>query len=290
MNTGIIDLHVHTKCSDGKRTVEEVIKIAKENNVRTLSLTEHNNLASYKHARKVAGSDIEIIPGLEIGASLECYQISNRHTCHIAIYYPSDKICSFLDLYEKNRSACVKKTLDQMRCSGIKISYSDVLKVSRDPKSPGRFDIAMALYKLGYSRSAVEAYGEYLDYNRKFFVDRVKFSPKDLIQVANMYGGICVLLHPKSLRFNNTDLAFFLKELKELGIKGIEAYNPHNTEEQRNYYLLLAEDLDLIPTVGSDYHGISSRGVEIGKGVDNNLNITDYSIVERLKLEKNKMY
>lgn len=290
MQKGIIDLHVHTKCSDGKKTVNEVINISRENNVSVLSLTEHNNLASYKMARKLAGNDIEIVPGLEISTSLASYGISNRHTCHIAIYYPSDKICGFLDLYEKDRDICVKKTLEQMHDQGIKIKYSDVVKVSRDPKSPGRFDIATALYRLGYASSAVEAYGNYLDYNRKFYVDRIKFSPRDLIKIANMYGGVCVLLHPKSLKFNNTDMSFFIKELKDAGIKGIEVYNPHNTDEQRNMYLNLANDFNLIATVGTDYHGISSRCIQIGTGLNNNLNISDYSIIERLKLEKSKMY
>ena len=54
----------------------------------------------------------------------------------------------------------------------------------------------------------------------------------------------------------------------------------------------IAKELDLVPTVGSDYHALPSNKehpIEIGKGIDNNLNISDYSIITGLKERHHKI-
>ena len=281
--TKTIDLHVHSICSDGKKKVEDVINIAIQNNVGVLSLTEHYNLGSYKKARSIAGSDIEIIPGVEFGTSLDCFGLSNRHVCHIGAYYPSYKIIKVFDMFETSRDKCVKHTLKKLQNIGIPITYSAVEKNARKKSSIGRFDIAITLYKMGYSESAVSAYGDYLDQGMPAYITRDKLSPMDLIYQIRIAGGVPVLFHPKSLKLNLDDTFELLSFFKIHGLEGIEAYNPHNTDEQTSIFLDMAKELDLIPTVGSDYHAISKDNIEIGKGIDNNLNISDYSIISSLK-------
>lgn len=67
-------------------------------------------------------------------------------------------------------------------------------------------------------------------------------------------------------------------------------YNPHNNDEQREFFNNICNSYELIATVGSDYHGRSGDNIEIGLGIDNNLKISDYSIIEKLKKEKHKIY
>ena len=53
---------------------------------------------------------------------------------------------------------------------------------------------------------------------------------------------------------------------------------------KREQLLQYCEKYDLVPTVGSDYHGGKRKPViEIGKGIGNNLEISDLSIISRLK-------
>ena len=279
----IIDLHVHTTCSDGKKKVEDIINIAIENNVGVLSLTEHYNLGSYKKAQNLAGEKIEIIPGVEFGTSLDCFNLSNRHVCHIGAYYPSYRIIRVFDMFETSRDKCMKHTLKQLQNMGIPITYSIVEKHARKKSSIGRFDIAITLSELGYSDSPISAYGDYLDQGMPAYVTREKLSPMDLIYQIRMAGGVPVLFHPKSLKLNISDTYDFVSFLKACGLEGLEVYNPHNTEQQIEMLLKISSILDLVPTVGSDYHAIPSQNIEIGKGINNNLNISDYSIITRLK-------
>lgn len=282
----IIDLHVHSTCSDGKKKVEDILKLATKNNVGVLSLTEHYNLGSYQKARELAKDKIEIIPGVEFGTSLDCFGMSNSHVCHIGAYYPSYRIIKVFDMFETSRDICVKKTLNKLKSMDIPITYSMVERNARKKSSIGRFDIAITLYQMGYSESPVAAYGDYLDQGMPGYITREKLSPMDLIYQIRLAGGVPVMFHPKSIRLSHEDTYDFVGFLRQCGLEGLEVYNPHHTEEQVQHFLKMAKKFDLVPTVGSDYHALpskSSHNIEIGKGIDNNLNISDYSIIDRLK-------
>lgn len=281
MRDKFIDLHVHTNYSDGFDTIEEVLKKAKENNVGVISLTEHYNLSSYKTACELAGDDIEVIPGIEIGTDMSKYSKEKKHVCHILGYFISKDICKLLDVYELDRYECVVNTIKYLNNNGIDITLSDVIENARDRKSIGRFDIALALKKLKYTKTASEAYGKYLDH---CYVKRKKLTPEELVKEIVKYGGVAVLAHPKSLRFDKEEEEQFIASLVEAGLGGIEVYNPNNGEKKREDLLNYCNKYNLIPTVGSDYHGGKRKPViEIGKGIENNLKISDYTIVERLK-------
>lgn len=285
----IIDMHVHSTCSDGKDSVEEIISKAISSNVGVLSFTEHYNLGSYQKARKLAEDKIEIIPGVEFGTNLECFGMSKKAVCHIGAYYPSYKIIRTFDIFETSRDKCVKKTLKKLQAIGIPITYSDVSKYARKKKSIGRFDIAIALYEMGYSESPIAAYGDYLDHNMPGYVNREKLSPQDLIyEILNAHG-VPVLFHPKSLRLSYDDFYDFLEFLKSCGLEGLEVYNPRHTEEQTYMLLSMANKLDLVPTVGSDYHGLPDRNIFIGTGIDNNLCISNYELISKLKERQHKI-
>ncbi len=284
-----IDLHVHSNCSDGKKSIEEILSICSENNVKTIAFAEHYNMGSYKKARKLAEPyKIEVIPAIEIGASLSEFGFSNHHICHIVAYYPSYKICKILDEYEISRDKCVRHTLEKLNKT-ISISYTQVKRFARDKSSIGRFDVAIALSKLGYSPDPITAYGEYLDFGKTAYVTREKEQATSLIKKILELGGIPVLVHPKSMKLGFQAQYDIIEQFKNAGLCGIEVYNPHHTEEQTLFFKELADEFELLYTVGSDYHGKSSDNIEIGLGINNNLQISDYSIITALKQKKHEL-
>jgi predicted metal-dependent phosphoesterase TrpH len=85
--------------------------------------------------------------------------------------------------------------------------------------------------------------------------------------------GLPVLAHP----FTVKDPEAMVRQLKPAGLVGIEAYYKDNTPEATSATLNLAEKYGLIPTGGTDYHGIGDgKEVMIG-GVE-----VPLSAVERL--------
>ena len=288
-----IDLHVHTNYSDGFDSIKEVLRKAKENNVGYISLVEHYNVSSYNEACQLAGDDIIVIPGIELGADMSKYFVpgqKNKHICHLLGYYISKDICKLLDKYELDRYECVTNTISLLNSQGIKIDLADVIANARDKKSIGRFDIALTLKALGYSKTATEAYGKYLDHNDKSYVQRKKLEPEDLVRAIRKYGGVPVLAHPKSLRLPKEELDVFIEKLVKAGLCGIEVYNPNNSEAKRKELLEYCEKYDLIPTCGSDYHGGNRKPmIEIGRGIKDNLLIDDKSIIEGLERKRKEI-
>ena len=288
-----IDLHVHTNYSDGFDSIKEVLRKAKENNVGYISLVEHYNVSSYNEACQLAGDDIIVIPGIELGADMSKYFVpgqKNKHICHLLGYYVSKDICKLLDKYELDRYECVTNTISLLNSQGIKIDLADVIANARDKKSIGRFDIALTLKALGYSKTATEAYGEYLDHNGESYVQRKKLEPEDLVRAIRKYGGVPVLAHPKSLRLPKEELDVFIEKLVKAGLCGIEVYNPNNSEAKRKELLEYCEKYDLIPTCGSDYHGGNRKPkIEIGRGINDNLLIDDKSIIEGLERKRKEI-
>ncbi|MFQ6095579.1 MAG: CehA/McbA family metallohydrolase, partial [Candidatus Bathyarchaeia archaeon] len=60
-----IDMHVHTNYSDSKGTVEEVIKMAENNGLNGIAITDHNTLEGAKVAMEMR-SNLIVIPGEEV--------------------------------------------------------------------------------------------------------------------------------------------------------------------------------------------------------------------------------
>ena len=285
-----IDLHVHSNYSDGKRSLDYILNKCLENNVGTIALAEHYNISSYNSFKQMVANRFEVIPAIELSASLKSFGLSKRHVCHIAAYFPSNKIYSVLDHYELSRQKCVKRTLELLKKEGINISYSKVVKYARDKKSIGRFDIAIALCRLGYAKTYQSAYSNFFDINSPVYIDREKMEVETLIHNLLSCHGVPVLVHPKSLRLNDSDFTEFISKLKSFGLCGIEVYNPHNDNEHIEFYTQICDEYGFLKTVGSDYHGRKNEIVEIALGINENLKIDDYTIVKNLKQKKKELF
>ena len=51
-NGGYADLHLHTRLSDGTLSVEELLTLCKRKGLRCISITDHDNLDSFKIAEQ----------------------------------------------------------------------------------------------------------------------------------------------------------------------------------------------------------------------------------------------
>ncbi len=62
-----IDLHVHTTASDGTCTPEEVVRLALDEGLAAIAVTDHDTADGYAQASAAAaGTALEVVPGIEI--------------------------------------------------------------------------------------------------------------------------------------------------------------------------------------------------------------------------------
>ncbi|WP_297635737.1 PHP domain-containing protein [uncultured Clostridium sp.] len=71
-----IDLHIHSTASDGRLTPREVVKLAKENNIKCIAITDHNTMEGVKEAQ-IEGKKlgVRVIAGVELSTRYKGKQI-----------------------------------------------------------------------------------------------------------------------------------------------------------------------------------------------------------------------
>lgn len=262
----MIDLHVHTRISDGFLKNREVIQRAKEKGITHLAITDHDTTQGLQEAI-ILGQEIgvSIVPGIELSA----YDFQRNRRAHILGLYiepghPSlDLLCAPL-LQRRNQASF--KMVSKVIAAGYDISWEDVQNYEGET---GVFKqhIMHALLDKGYCESI------YCDLYHKLFRRGSSSEPQGIAYIQLEYidaqaairavreaGGIAVLAHPGQLK--NFDA---IDEWVELGLEGIEVFHPSHNANDRQTALGYAQKHKLIKTGGSDFHGFyDEKSVELG--------------------------
>ena len=264
-----IDLHIHTKASDGEFSPIEIVNKALNNNLSTIAITDHDTTDGLKEAIKYAeNKEIDIIPGIEINANVDK---GKMHILGLYIDYENPKIQSFQKKLRENRNERNKYFIEMFQNEGINITIEDVKKnASGDIIAKPHF--AKTLYEKGYIKDIEEAYTNYFN-KESFNLKKNKTpSPKEVINMIKEAKGIAVLAHPQSLKLEDEELINEIKELKSYGLDGIECFHSNHSPEEMNVFKKIAIENDLIMTKGSDYHGpTNAPDIQIGTGRNNNI-------------------
>lgn len=280
----LIDLHLHSTGSDGSLSPGQILALANESGIKTISITDHDSIDGIK---TILANPLPDTPEIITGVELSCDAPSayrSADSIHLLGYGFSiyDKqLNNLLDKAQSSRAARNPEIIQKLNQIGFKITMEQVEK-RFGAKQTGRPHIAELMKEMGYVNSFQQAFDKYLGKGRPAYVDKYKISCKDAIETILNAGGVPVLAHPGLLAFpDKKTLASFVGVLKEYGLQGLEIYYTDHDEKMMTYLETLAAQNDLLITGGSDFHGRFNPGVEpgVGKG---NLNISS-ALVSKLK-------
>lgn len=276
----MIDLHIHTNCSDGQFSPEETLRMAHAVGITTAAVTDHDTVSGIAAAAKAAADyGIIFFPGIEISVQGG----KELHILGYGIDPENPALLTFCAKHARDRSVRSKKMLAYLQSCGVNMTLEDVCRCNNG-RTTGRPHFAKALVEKGYASSVQDAFDRYLT-TPEFYahVERPKPLPADGIRVIREAGGVAVLAHPHQLNLEEQALDALLLQLKELGLQGIEAYYSRHTPQQTACYLALAQKHGLLYTCGSDFHGPGIKpDIALGTGIANNLCVVDPLIQKRL--------
>ena len=285
MKEAYIDLHTHSTASDGSFSPTELVKLAKEMGLRALALTDHDTIEGLEEFIKTGKElDLETVPGTELSAYFE------KGTLHILGYFidfHSPKLKDRLKKLQEARAERNPKIVKKLQALGIPITYEEVVAISGGGQI-GRPHFAKLLLQKGIVKTFDEAFERFLKKGAPAYVEKDKIFPRECLEIILEAGGIPVLAHPFTLHLENDALEAFVKQLKDWGLRGIEAYYTEHTPAQTAFYLKLAEKYGLCVTGGSDFHGDNKPHIALGKG-RGNLDIP-YSLLEKIKVRRERMH
>lgn len=276
-----VDLHIHSNVSDGSMSPAETALAAYSAGLCAAALTDHDTVAGVaEFAEKCLELGIEPISGVEISAKFRCEM-------HILGLFVDVNNKNFLDKLSKLENARYdrnKAMLERFREMGMDITEEDI--VSQKPnatlENTGRSHMASALVSKGYVSDRNEAFEKYLIKGKPAYVPRITYSPAESIQIIKEAGGIAVLAHPIYITSDECQLRDLLTELKSFGLDGVESIYSDYTDDYSRLCLDLCDELGLMPTGGSDFHGENRPSVKLG-----DLKVP-YEFLERLKKSAHK--
>lgn len=277
----MIDLHVHTTMSDGELTPKEIITLAKKEGIKVIAITDHDTIDGISQAREECiKNGIEFIPGIELSA------IDNGKEVHVLGYYIDEKNIEFNDFCNKSiqkRNERNIKFVDLLNRLNVDISMEEIQN-STDSRVISKIHFADCLLKRKNTTYFREAFKKYFN-KKEFKCIKGEFpSVEECIKNIKKAGGVAVLAHPKILNHNQQVLEEKIKEYKSFGLDGVECYYTGHTNSEMREYCNLANKYDLFVTGGTDYHGpVVSPVVKLGRGLKDNVHITDYSIIENMR-------
>lgn len=263
-----IDLHVHSVCSDGTFTPEELVELALNNDLIAFALTDHDTVDGVERAILAAKDrNVEVIPGIELSCeyTIEPERKKEIHILGYQLDWKHPGLCEALTAVADERDNRNRKMCANLSAAGYPIDY-DSLVARFGNKILTRAHFARFLLEQGAIPSLDAAFKKILAQDGPYFVMRKYLTPKKGIELIRQAGGIPVLAHPLLYKMSVTEIRNMIVELKEYGLKGIEALYSRNRGTDEAFVRKLADEYDLFITGGSDFHGTNKPDIELGRG------------------------
>ncbi len=243
-----VDLHMHSTRSDGLAEPAAGMEAAKERGLAAVALTDHDTLAGIPEAAaRAAELDLPFVPGIEFSAYDEA------GSTHILGYYAdsSDRaLAEHLTSALDGRRSRAEKMVDKLNQLGLEVTMVDVLAQASEGGLIARPHVARALVAGGWVKKYGEAFVRFLAAGQPAYVPTRRIEPADAIRLIHGAGGLAVLAHG-----GKTHSEAAIRGLVDASLDGLEIVHPDHGPYEVRRLRLLAHELGLLETGGSDWHG-----------------------------------
>lgn len=259
----MIDLHTHSLFSDGTDTPEALARLADSAGVSALALTDHDTVdgipaflsqQSRVKARLLVGTELSC---RFLGRSLHVLGLLVDHTDSVFLARLAD-----LRLRRDDRN---QRLVTKLQALGFPIGMEDV-QAQADSPLLSRVHFAKALAAKGIIKHPQQAFESLLNDGGRAWVPREELEPSEAARWIRDAGGVPVVAHPG--RFGGGSFVWdkAMKDLKDQGMEGLEAYYGEYAAAQQRSFTALAAKLDMAMSGGSDYHGRNKPAIRLGRG------------------------
>lgn len=239
------DLHIHTNYSDGKSSVLDIMRTCQDNNVKFISVTDHDCVDAY-YDKSIYNFPTSLITGVEFSAEWD----KNVHILGYGIDVLNKNIIQICERIKQNRMREFMVLIKKLKSIGISVPMEELRK-------KGKMDIntlAQCMYELGYGESPSEIKKRYLGRESELYVYKKGTNINEIIEAIHDSGGKAILAHPGRYSNDINDLKELIDKLVVLGIDGIEVCSPYNSNTLTMLLFEICKQKNLIYSGGSDFH------------------------------------
>jgi predicted metal-dependent phosphoesterase TrpH len=266
-----VDLHAHTRRSDGLLEPAALVAAAHAAGVRLLALTDHDTLHGYREvvAAGAVPAGLELVPGVEINAVVSSRArpwAGELHVLGFGVDPNQDAFEAVLATQRDSRRVRFERMLARLRELDLGIDDvlgGDGLWGAGEVESLGRPTIARALIAKGHASSVEDAFDRLLSRGRPAHIARDGLDPIESITVIREAGGLPVLAHFPEAPSREP----IVRELAAAGLAGLEVYYRTFDRPTVEAMAAFAARLGLVATGGTDYHGDLGTYAEVHAGL-----------------------
>lgn len=257
-----VDLHAHSRYSDGAWTPTELARDAAIQGVRVMALTDHDTIdgqAEFQAAGAAAG--MAVVTGAEVTTRV------NGRSYHL-LCYDLDPAADAWATIHRNRHSRIGEyylaVLAQLRERGYAVRDEDV----RTPDGGFvRNPISQSLVSAGLQPDLRSAQAVVKSLELDFPVHLIATPVEQLGELLGRDGALVSVAHPgrEERGVSNRLIEDDLVAMKaHLPMAALEAHHPYHTPEDTVFYRELAAAHGLAVTCGSDAHGWGVKRPPIG--------------------------
>ena len=255
-----VDLHTHSRRSDGVLEPLELVRAAAAVGVQVLALADHDTLAGVRelNAPGHAQLPLELLPAVEINsiaARTPALWEGELHILGLGVDLGDDSFEATLEKQRGLRVTRFNRIVDRLRQLGFPVDDQvDRLLAGRTAAfgaSLGRPQVARCLVEARYASTVDDAMQRLLVRGKPAYVPREGLGPLEAISAIRAAGGLPSLAHFADA-WERRDL---IEELAQAGLGGLEVHYRHFDRDTIADLTDVARELRLRPTGGSDYHG-----------------------------------
>lgn len=258
-----VDLHSHTKCSDGGLTPIELINRAVNFQIDVLAITDHDTVAALDIANqyiKKQNIALRLINGIEISTAWQGFDI------HIVGLNINKDHPSLTNLIESQQIARQERAIligEKLLKCGIHGVYEQA-KERAGEGSITRAHFAKVMLEQGLVSTQQKAFDKYLGKGNRAFVKPNWCSIEEAVDVIHQAGGTAVMAHPIRYDLTAKWLRRLIVDFKNAQGDALETVLPQMNNEQRQRMLEYCLEYDLYASLGSDFH-YPSKWSDLGR-------------------------
>ncbi|MDR0313510.1 MAG: PHP domain-containing protein [Treponema sp.] len=256
-----VNLHVHTKYSDGGKTVSEAVSELKEAGIEYFSITDHDTVdGNFEAANYAEKYGMKYFNGIELSCRFINGELGFDDLCG----------CHILGLGINANEMKIKLIkLSENKDKNARILYelmlADGYNLESIKENPTLTNIRNELVAKGYATDKKECKKKILYADKYRQYANLNMSVQMAIQTIKECGGFAIWAHPfkapgfaRREELNKEQIPELLDLMCTYGIDGIEAYYQHlmddYTAEQIKFLESLAHSKKLFKSIGTDYH------------------------------------
>jgi len=269
MDTRPIDLHLHSSySSDGGVPPARVVEMAAELGLAAVALTDHDTVAGLDEFIDAgARLGVEAVPGVEL--TVDRGVGDYLHILGYFIEPASPPISELISRLTDARLEQAAGRVARLKELGLVLDEERVAYYARGLPPVGPV-IAMAVLERPENRhhhllaelyEGPKADAPYFHFDRDLlsdgkpaFVPVERPAPAEVVDAIRAGGGVPVLAHPGE-QFSLPDDRAEITRVINAGIAGLEVYCSYHNDADEEAFGALADEMGLVKTAGSDYHG-----------------------------------